>query len=123
MSEANGAADITRHATTQQVIKINDLLRGCIKPLPEGLCTYTNGEDDQSIADKVGCGKSSVSRVRAEMFGRLFRRQSSPDEEVSKLQAQVHELTHKLNTLLNTLSVNRIVDVKHLRITEEVVMK
>jgi hypothetical protein len=104
-----------RHITLKETIAVIDLLKEHTSPAGEGLCEYKDDFDDARIAAMVSgdLSKSSVAKVRTEVFGKLYIRGNG--DPASVLLKEFAELTGRYNKLLDMLSVNRVVDVRHLK--------
>jgi hypothetical protein len=92
-----------KHATFEQVIQINDLLKlYCLRDESTGLAMYLSGWSDQVIADRVDCPAASVASLRQKIVGRLIpKRQPKPKQEdlaleVERLKAAVAALQHQV---------------------------
>lgn len=123
-----------RHVTTSETIAINDLLKQHTKPTGEpGMIEYADGYDDKRIASMIGdkLSQYSVARIRQELFGKLQIKSNSEARIDARFDAlekanrslivQFSELTSKHNTLIDNLVLNKIVDVKHLKVAGGVI--
>lgn len=111
-------------ATTPQLIAIHKLIEAHITSAG-GLCTYEAGWDDERIAREVSpeLNRNHVRRIRSQTFGNLRTHLPSNTlpPEFEELKKRHDELEQRFNSLLvlheklcSTLSVNRILDVRHL---------
>jgi hypothetical protein len=111
-------------ATHKQIIAINEHLKKTLVQAGDStLWEYRAGHSDDTIAAAEGVSKNSVGNIRLKLFGKLRNQGSSgTDEEVEKLRAQLVMLTDAHNTLcdrftalVNTLALNKVVNVGHLK--------
>lgn len=101
-------------ATRTQVIACYEALKPIICTM-EGsdLVYYKEGFDDSIVAQKLGMTRSAVKSVRNEMFGRLRNITAS---RTAQIDPRIDILIDRFNKLVIAISLNRIVDVKHLEI-------
>lgn len=106
-----GMEQVTKrqHLTTQQIIKIGNLMEAIIEGASPGTCQYKDNWSDQAVADKFSCSKNSVARMRNELHGILAKPVPLDDpkvmsEHIAQLQQDMsvvleymreHELTSK----------------------------
>jgi hypothetical protein len=115
-------------ATRSEVVAIHARLSEALTKLDGGLVAYNGDASDQSIARDLGVSPSSVSTLRVEMFGRLFLRSAAAaapadDPRVDELVrinenivAAYNDLRDRHNKLIDLLSLNRVVDCRHLKV-------
>ena len=107
-------------ASRTQIIRINDILRQHVKKC-EGtdLYEYEEGFSDEKISEIVGCTRASVALLRREVFGQLRRPVSAgTTAQYAALEELLHRLIEKHDKLTLLLAVNRVVDCKHLTVTD-----
>lgn len=116
------------HLSRKQSFAINDRMKQVITMHADsGLCEYTEPHSDQTIADEFSVSKNSVAGLRVECYGRLWSRpvKASGDsaEMLAKLQQfeaglqrSIVELVQHHNLLIDNLVMNRVANVKHLKI-------
>lgn len=76
----------SRHATTAEIIACHELLtKYCVRH-GDGVCHYTDGQTDATIAERIApdLPESSVSKIRRELFGTL-------NAPAAHLDAVLHE--------------------------------
>ncbi|MDQ2079517.1 hypothetical protein RA307_04925 [Xanthobacteraceae bacterium Astr-EGSB] len=123
-------------ASRAQIIKVSDLLREHLKEAGENLFAYDEGWNDKRVADDVtGITAIHVSKIRTDLYGRI--RPAAPallqggvvDEarmariekglaelaaDTGKLSELVDEVRRLHAMLCQSISVNRLLDVRHL---------
>lgn len=82
---------------------------------------FTEGWDDERIAKTVSPDLNAhhVKSIRDEVFGKLKPRLKDMDaliEQLSFTQKKLDDLEIKFNKLCDSISVNRVVDVRHLKL-------
>lgn len=120
-----------------QTIAIYTRLSDLIEKLDNGMCRYRNPEhSDATVATEFSCSHNSVAGVRKELFGNLVSKRepgASDTAAIAALQAELNnlnsrylqvlaglnELIVKHNRLCETLSLNRVAEVKHLTMLSE----
>jgi hypothetical protein len=129
--------------THDDAISIYEELQKIVQKKENGMCEYTNGEDDHAVAKRMGFAPSSVASIRLKRFGRLIERaehiaQQQVEEALKAFTADMlarvadahsaslaryddllkrhNELQKKHDLLCTALAANRLADVKHLRI-------
>ena len=119
----------SRHIKQEEVIMANDLFRKHLKksPTEKGLWVYDEGWSDQRIASVIAPDLSvkSIAKLRLKIAGPIA---SVPIGGVSRkdvddllamnleIKSQLAEVTAKYNKLVETLSINKVVDVRHLKV-------
>jgi len=107
----------SRHASTAQIIAIGKRLEVACRKTTDGFAEYLNGDSDEKIARDMGCSKSSVSRIRLDMVGKIKaeRIASARTKEFEELKAltlsmaqTVQELVLKHNNLCGELALNQV---------------
>lgn len=130
---------------SSQIIKIHEYLKGVLfKKEGSVYYGYRDGLTDQMVADKFGVGKIAIERIRADNFGAIgpnvgtaikdtvmavdeikMRLQvcegsdSALRGQIGVLLMQLNEVTMKYNKLAESLSLNQIIDVRHLMIKKD----
>lgn len=100
---------MAQHATIAQVLQIGDLLKNyCILDEETGLAHYLSGWSDEAIAEKVGCSKASVARVRTQTIGRLFNRNlgiedKGDDDRIKALELKVEQQATAISAMQNQI--------------------
>ncbi|WP_370135310.1 hypothetical protein [Bradyrhizobium sp. USDA 313] len=91
----------------------------------DGFCTFRDGWDDQKVADVVGVKKASVMGTRIECFGKLRQPPREQDHRldeairaIENLQRCYDELKQRHDKLCDTLALNRVAEVRHLRVAQ-----
>ena len=90
------------------------------------VCKYRNGQSDRKIAEAVGCSDRTVESIRKSVFGKILGAPSGGGGNASKmikelagevatLEDKLTDLSDKYNRLCDTLSINKIFDVRHLK--------
>jgi len=115
------------------VIKIGRVLEERLKLLGDGFVAYLDGWSDLRIGTDFGYSQQAIGNLRMELYGRLRAHRGSAsfdvEERISDLEARIVQLTTIINSqaselhalqilhgrLCDTLAINRIADVKHLR--------
>jgi hypothetical protein len=113
-----------RHASRADVIRIHKRLEEVLKPMADGFWSYPDDMTDLSIAKELDVGKASVSGLRMELFGRLFKPKTLPrsskfgdmQKAIRDLQAVVEEIKIKHNKLCSAVHVQLAIDCRHLEI-------
>jgi hypothetical protein len=111
-----------RKATTQEIIQCNDKLKEAVFVREDGTCEYKDGWDDEKIAKAISAdmSKLSVAKIRQEMFGNLRKDKGKGEfgafkKRLETLEAQHHALAVYHAKLIDTLTLNKVANVKHLR--------
>jgi hypothetical protein len=100
----------------QQLIKPDD---------GSGLWLYRDGWHDDRVAKMVSptLGAHHVAKLRVEMFGELRPTTKRREEKVQeltdlcvRLTARLADMEARYNRLCDNLAVNRVMDVKHLKV-------
>lgn len=116
-----------RKMTRAEVIKANDLMMKFIEKLSDGTVQYKDGWDDGKIALAVASDmpRTSIANLRVELFGALKKegygsgvdpaRLAALELEVAALKERLNVLADLHSKLCDNLSVNRVVDVRHLK--------
>lgn len=104
------------HITRAELFKASGLLTAHCAVDGEGFAVYEAGWDDGKIAAQISetLNASHIMRLREEAIGRT--RPFSKSSSNKKLE----ELILKHNKLCETLSLNKVADVRHLRLTDGV---
>jgi hypothetical protein len=115
-----------RIASRTEIVAIHAELAKVIKKMDGGLCEYHEGHSDFTVAKLVGCSEANVAGVRTEMFGKL-RRPATSDEaarqEIMGLRASHDDLKVRFDLLVNSMSINKVLDVRHLHTSRPVELK
>lgn len=77
------------------------------------LFVYDAGWSDAKLAGDFGVHQSSVIHIRTEAFGQLQKPKKRTLEDTER---ELAEVTLKFNKLIDTLSLNKVVDVRHLKV-------
>lgn len=116
-------------ATPGEWVKLNDRLRVVCEVLGDGFCAYAEGFNDEVLAAELGIGLNSVRRFRQDYFGSIripaakakAEAPAPADRRVDRLEdaflnmaAAYAELLDRHNRLCAQLSVNQIMDCRHL---------
>ena len=109
---------VKQTASLAQRIAIHDRLKQLLTKV-EGtdLWTYNGDWSDGKLAAEQKCSVHNVSSVRREMFGSL-RTPSREEGRIVKIERELSELRVKYHKLVTTLALQKVVDVKHLRLVE-----
>lgn len=121
-----------RMLTRTEVVKANELLKLHLLPSEhEGYFKYQNEWDDAKIAQELdpAIQATAIGNLRIELFGKLDTTANTAREDnarikevetiVQNLLACYSELEIKYNKLIDTLALNKVVDVKHLKTTHK----
>ena len=93
--------------------------------LVDGFAVYEEGWNDQRIAAETSprLTLNSIQKLRSEAIGQLRRSPEPKNERVDDIErnfadllVKYNDLIIKHNKLVDTLSVNKIIDVRHLRV-------
>lgn len=114
-----------RRATTKEKIAIWEILKEELEETGDGFVRYKrSGVDDAEVAKRVGVkAKRSVELVRLEMFGQLRKARTGKTKEKIEdvalatlaIAESVSDLSTRFDKLLDNLTLNRVIDVKHLK--------
>lgn len=119
------------NASTPQIIAINEKLKEVLQSIGEGMWQYKDQWSDEAVAKFISpdLNHTHIGRIRLECFGQIqARRPTSNRLDVEQLKADNHRLSMENSDirsrldaiellhakLCDSLSVNRVVDVKHL---------
>jgi hypothetical protein len=119
-----------RRLTQGETIQLHEVLKQHLTILPKvnpddpQLCEFEKGWDDERCAKEVASDLNSTHAggLRTNLFGRLFvkgadaARIEALEEQLKVLSSKLTELTLKHDKLCTALSVNRVLDLRHLRI-------
>jgi hypothetical protein len=126
----------TRRLTQLETIRLGAILQQALVIIPsteEGapqLVEFKEGWDDERCAKEVSpdLNGGHSQNLRAAVFGKLYVRgpaKDAPDprvggliDEVAMLRKQLWDLTDKYDKLCLALSVNRVVDARHLTVRQ-----
>jgi hypothetical protein len=132
-----------RQATRPEVIRIYERLKDMVKKEEGGFCAYPEGCSDQTVARDLGVSNGAVIGIRQEMFGKLREYRGATGVSTGQLQdalqiieningtiaelvrqnrnlhASCELLRVRHNALVSNLSVNRVLDCRHLAIPEK----
>lgn len=127
-TEVEKSRKTVRKTTRVELIKANSLLEKYLEKMPDGTVQYKDGWDDGKIAMAVALDmpRTSIGNIRNELFGPLRKEGSAvagaDPARVTALEAELNSMKEKFSQLVllhqklcDNLSVNRIVDVRHLR--------
>lgn len=121
-----------KHMSRMQLIEANKILSAHLKVIGEGIVEYEQGWSDEIIAKMLGedISKHSVAAARLELFGKFVRtmpngvseeRFKKFEEDVNNLEKGIKLTMDKLDAislkhkkLCENLTLNRVIDVKHL---------
>lgn len=118
-----------RRLSQGETVRLHEVLKQHLTLLPKlnpddpQLCEFEHGWDDERCAKEVDPELTSAhaGNLRQNLFGRLFvkateGRLDALEEQVKVLTTKLAELTQRYDKLCTALSVNRVLDVRHLRI-------
>lgn len=104
-----------------ELFKASGLLSAHCKVV-DGFAVYEEGWSDKRVADESSdparpLPMASVAKLRTEAVGVLrVHRSSQAAQQTAKRLELLDELMLKHNKLVETLSVNRVCDVRHLKV-------
>jgi hypothetical protein len=109
-----------------EIIKANELLKEHLIAEASGLFSYRDDWSDDRIASELRSGMppmNAIKNLRAELFGQLRKspakdaepRIAALEDAVRNLVLQLAALSDKHTKLCETLSLNQIVNVRHLK--------
>lgn len=103
-----------------QQIKVNELLSTCITVVDDGLCCYTQGMDDQQVADRATqdfgfkVTRANVVGIRRQLYGELTRIGGDQDESlarrIARLERAFCRLADRLGENPSRLDCERLID-------------
>ncbi len=118
-----------KHATSAHTVQAHKLLSEHLVKTGEGMVDYKEGFDDTRIAAMIDkdLSPASVARIRQELFGKLINRGTGADARIAALEGSVRnlcgliqEMVEKHDKLVDNLAVNKVADVRHLRVNKVV---
>ncbi|MEY9184739.1 hypothetical protein ABIG06_006287 [Bradyrhizobium sp. USDA 326] len=137
---------MARRSRSKDTIAIYKELEKVVSKQPDGMCVYNGGADDRTVAEKLQVSPNSVARIRQDNFGKL-RQQHEPDHRLDDLTRRVDEMggalaqllsdnadLHRVNRnlitsydelknkhdrLCDTLQINKVADVRHLKVVTQ----
>lgn len=93
--------------TAQDVIRVNELLRGALVQRQDGLYSYINGLNDIMIAESAGVPASTVRGIRKSVYGRVRgwerRKRTTTVPPVTDFGKRLDEIEAKLDAALSIL--------------------
>lgn len=108
-----------RHTTTKEITRILDLLKIHVDQRSPNLCAYRGDWTDDKIAKEVApdLNANHVARFRNDLYGALDKpaRQRSDSEEIAFFKDALLDVSERFERLLDTLSLNKVADVRHLK--------
>jgi chaperonin cofactor prefoldin len=121
-----------RRLSQSETVKLHEVLKQHLTLLPKinendpQLCEFEKGWDDERCAKEIDAELTEVhaSNLRVNLFGRLFvkaadNRLDALEEQMKVMAVKFAELTLKHDKLCTAIAVNRIIDVRHLRIERQ----
>lgn len=125
MTLQNGESKVARkHLKRQQLIDVHSFLKEHLKINEDKTVTYVGQWSDQAVADRFKVSAISIRGLRQELFGPLHSKTkisgntTELEKKLATLQSQFDDLSLRYNKLIDTLTINRIVQVKHLHTNE-----
>ncbi len=113
-----------------EVIKAHDMMKLCLVPSDrEGYYKYNNDWSDAKIASEIdpAIQSTAIANLRNELFGKLdvslniTREDNQKFKELEQLYSNIlacfSELELKHNRLVDTLALNKVANVAHLKTT------
>ncbi len=83
-----------------QAFDIYDNLKASIEKLSDDTCKYTNGVDDNKIAEATGVTEASVKNIRIKRFGRTASEMSSSAATAAARGSRLAVLEKKVERLI-----------------------
>src|SRR5215467_5279158 len=123
----------------QQVVALHKRLENVLTKGDDNLWSYPAGIDDSTLAAEFKASVAAVGNLRVELFGKVRAR--SPDARSEAIYAQVVELQQRVDgleqqlkaltayceeirdkhdRLSDNLSINRVADVRHLKLNHSI---
>lgn len=120
--------------TRSEVVKVHGILQNHLVKADEGHYKYVDGWDDVRVAKEVSsdCQAATIGKLRFELFGRIRAPKVAIDNDrINKIEEKIVELTKQIeqcnksveayktsyNLLIETLHLNRVGNIKHLKIS------
>lgn len=120
-----------RVTTNPEFLAIHSLLTKHVVKVSPDACRYEGDWNDEKIAKQVSSDLNAghVAGIRREFFGNFSSRSeggrgaasdlASIDSRLIAAEALLEEMTGKYNRLIDNLCLNKIADVKHLKVKVE----
>ena len=117
-----------RHLTASEIIKADGYFKQYLKPVPNSdLWEYEDNWSDEKIAGVLSpeINKNAIGGLRLKLYGKLDSRADvvgnikvkELETIVSNILVCFGELESKYNKLVDTLALNKVANVAHLKTT------